>query len=214
MNLGKPGGRFRLSSRVFPCPLMTKLPRRSTSLAIDLQGFCRPLSSHVHSETVVWDQKVAGSNPAAPTNSRHPEQTEAPPGQLRGYTPPGSGPARSRSCRLNSHSKLSGSFSITPTASPRASRAFQIDNGVESIASDDQPVVPGDGTSGRRKANPGMAPNVTASSVRQTQSIEATILISNQASYVALQPAICDGSEGGEREGTQQVQSRRIGGAG
>ena len=137
-----------------------------------------------------------------------------PPGQLRGYTPPGSGPARSRSCRLNSHSKLSGSFSITPTASPRASRAFQIDNGVESIASDDQPVVPGDGTSGRRKANPGMAPNVTASSVRQTQSIEATILMSNQASYVALQPAICDGSEGGEREGTQQVQSRRIRGAG
>ena len=137
-----------------------------------------------------------------------------PPGQLRGYSPPGSGPARSRSCRLNSHSKLSGSFSITPTASPRASRAFQIDNGVESIASDDQPVVLGDGTSGRRKANPGMAPNVTASSVRQTQSIEATILMPNQASYVALQPAICDGSEGGEREGTQQVQSRRIRGAG
>ena len=52
----------------------------------------------------------------------------------------GSGPARSRSCRLNSHSKLSGSFSITPTASPRASRAFQIDNGFASIASDDQPA--------------------------------------------------------------------------
>jgi hypothetical protein len=117
---------------------------------------------------------------------------------------------------LNSHSKLSGSFSITPTASPRASRAFQIDNGVESIASDDQPVVLGDGTSGSRKANPGMAPNarLTASSVRQTQLIEATILTPNQASYVVLQPAICDGSEGGEREGTQQVQSRRIRGAG
>jgi hypothetical protein len=115
---------------------------------------------------------------------------------------------------LNNHSKLSGSISITPTGGLALHAQFQIDNGVASIASDDQPVMLGDGMSGRRKANPGMAPNVTASSVRQTQSIEATILTSNQASYVALQPAICDGSEGGEREGTQQVQSRRIRGAG
>ena len=72
------------------------------------------------------------------------------------------------------------------------------------------------GTSGRRKENPGIASHarLTASSVRQSRSIEATILTSNQASYVALQPAVCDGREGSEREGTQQVQSRRIGGAG
>jgi hypothetical protein len=107
-------------------------------------------------------------------------------------------------------------FDYADRVASRFTRNFQIDNGVASIASDDQPVVLGDGTSGRRKANPGMAPNarLTASSVRQIQSIEATILMSNQASYVALQPAICDGSEGGEREGTQQVQSRRIRGAG
>jgi len=47
-------------------------------------------------------------------------------------------------------------------------------------------VVLGAGTSGRRKANPGIASNArpTASSVRQSRPIEATILTSNQASYV------------------------------
>jgi len=71
---------------------------------------------------------------------------------------------------------------------PRLARLHaqvQIDNGVERVASDDQPVVLGAGTS-RRKENPRIASNArpTASSVRQSRPIEATILTSNQASYV------------------------------
>ena len=108
-----------------------------------------------------------------------------PPGQRTGRPASGSGPAqivggweqfrgglrrglrlltstRSRSCRLN-HSKLSRSFSITPTASPRRlhahSRSTTVSQASQAMINRWRLETSAAGTSGGRKANQRIAPN-------------------------------------------------------